>query len=588
MRINSKVNVEVRNENDDLVAAIVDETPQDIEGSSIISSINEDGEKIVILPADATYDVSITGREDDTVNYGISEYCASAGEYTRVVNYFDIPLAEGQSLSAEIPAYSAEELDDSAQLEEGSDTVYTLVSANNIVLPSSSDMSGEEATDAYYSVTATSSNTAYGMAYGSGTRQYGSFAQLEAIPSENCEFLGWYAGKTLVSSDAQYRVRVTEDMELEARFAVQQGCYEVTFDANGGMPENTVRISDETGKLSSLPMVMRENYLFDGWFTDATDGAEISADTVFTRSMTVYAHWSDGDAATSGTCGEALTWTLDEAGTLTISGTGDMTDWSDAAGTPWYAFHDSIETVVIENGVTSIGEYAFNDYVVRIEVYYNGTEAQWSEVRIGANNESLREANFHFQENNTATPQLVVESKTAKAGETVVVNVSIRNNPGIMTFNLGFDHDSGLTLQSVQKAEGLEGFFNYDQTAVYLQNADITEDCDLLTLTFEVAPDAEGDQRVTISSVDASNQNEETVTFEVIDGSVTVKNHIPGDINGDKAVNLLDLVRFIKRLSGELVTVVTDALDVNGDGKVTIQDLVRLLKYLSGEDVEIF
>ena len=32
-------------------------------------------------------------------------------------------------------------------------------------------------------------------------------------------------------------------------------------------------------------------------------------------------------AATSGTCGDNLTWTLDDAGTLTISGTGAMANY---------------------------------------------------------------------------------------------------------------------------------------------------------------------------------------------------------------------------------------------------------------------
>ena len=32
------------------------------------------------------------------------------------------------------------------------------------------------------------------------------------------------------------------------------------------------------------------------------------------------------DVVASGTCGEKLTWTLDSEGTLTISGTGAMTD----------------------------------------------------------------------------------------------------------------------------------------------------------------------------------------------------------------------------------------------------------------------
>ena len=66
----------------------------------------------------------------------------------------------------------------------------------------------------------------------------------------------------------------------------------------------------------------------------------------------------------SGTCGANLTWTLDDAGTLTISGTGVMTNYaysySSASSThPWKNVTASINNVVIENGVTSIGNYAF-------------------------------------------------------------------------------------------------------------------------------------------------------------------------------------------------------------------------------------
>ena len=64
------------------------------------------------------------------------------------------------------------------------------------------------------------------------------------------------------------------------------------------------------------------------------------------------------DAPKSGTCGENLTWTLDDAGVLTISGTGDMYNYPDSTA-PWKAYAGSITSVVVENGVTSIGERAF-------------------------------------------------------------------------------------------------------------------------------------------------------------------------------------------------------------------------------------
>ena len=64
-------------------------------------------------------------------------------------------------------------------------------------------------------------------------------------------------------------------------------------------------------------------------------------------------------AVETGSCGDNVTYSLDTStGVLTISGTGDMADYSDTHS-PFY--YSSVETVIIENGVTSIGNYAFYD-----------------------------------------------------------------------------------------------------------------------------------------------------------------------------------------------------------------------------------
>ena len=64
------------------------------------------------------------------------------------------------------------------------------------------------------------------------------------------------------------------------------------------------------------------------------------------------------DAAESGSCGDNLTWAL-ENGVLTISGTGEMENYYPNA--PWGEYYEAIERVVIENGVTSIGDRAFDN-----------------------------------------------------------------------------------------------------------------------------------------------------------------------------------------------------------------------------------
>ena len=63
------------------------------------------------------------------------------------------------------------------------------------------------------------------------------------------------------------------------------------------------------------------------------------------------------DLSASGTCGDNVTYTYNsETGELVISGTGAMTDYSHS-GSPFY--ESAIKTVVIKDGVTSIGDYAF-------------------------------------------------------------------------------------------------------------------------------------------------------------------------------------------------------------------------------------
>lgn len=68
--------------------------------------------------------------------------------------------------------------------------------------------------------------------------------------------------------------------------------YNVTFDGNGGTP--SVDSMTTTGqKLASLPSASRiGSYRFDGWYTAANGGTEITTSTVFSADTTVYAHWT--------------------------------------------------------------------------------------------------------------------------------------------------------------------------------------------------------------------------------------------------------------------------------------------------------
>lgn len=135
------------------------------------------------------------------------------------------------------------------------------------------------------------------------------------------------------------------------------------------------------------------------------------------------------DGGSSGSCGDNLTWTLGTDGTLTIGGTGSMYDyefsdqfymggWGQSSA-PWYFYWYAIKEVVIEEGVTSIGEYAFfyceavksvtipksvvnigdsafNKCTALTHVYYGGNEALWNSISMGSENEKLTAANIQY------------------------------------------------------------------------------------------------------------------------------------------------------------------------------------------------
>lgn len=67
--------------------------------------------------------------------------------------------------------------------------------------------------------------------------------------------------------------------------------HKVTFDAGEGKTDAETARTDKDGKLAELPNAARDGYTFEGWFTAAEGGDAVTADTVFDKDTTVFAHW---------------------------------------------------------------------------------------------------------------------------------------------------------------------------------------------------------------------------------------------------------------------------------------------------------
>jgi len=188
---------------------------------------------------------------------------------------------------------------------------------------------------------------------------YGSFYEIKDIKTaENKVYKGLYSGNLSGYIG-------TSGVEV---YPIIKSTYPITYNANGGigLPQNQIK---EYGTNLTLRNTFptRTGYIFKGWSTSTNGSVEYAPGDSYTANtnVTLYAVWEEENPIiASGDCGDNLTWTLDKNGVLTISGTGDMYDYSYANAdnpAPWFGCGRDITEVVIEEGVTRVGNGAFTD-----------------------------------------------------------------------------------------------------------------------------------------------------------------------------------------------------------------------------------
>lgn len=189
---------------------------------------------------------------------------------------------------------------------------------------------------------------------------------------------------------------------------------------------------------------------------------------------------------------------------------------------------------------------------------------------------------------------ITVESVNAIPGKKVDVNISIKNNPGIMGAALEISYDEGMSLVesktgtafdalAMTKPESYASPCKFAWDALELNDEDV-KDGILLTLTFEIADDVEADSKLKIK-ISYSNGNiidssMNDVPLRINNGTVSVIDYIPGDLNGDESVNLSDVILIRRFITGYEVKVNKSAADVDGDGEITMKDVIILRRYV--------
>ena len=159
-----------------------------------------------------------------------------------------------------------------------------------------------------------------------------------------------YASDSLLSADA---VGLTANNSANYGWGYEDNFYTNTensvykWNVQTGKNEMVWETSDEQQKISE--MSIKNGYLICVILDP--DGTTVRVETDIQDLNETYLQ--------QGTCGSHLVWHLDAEGVLTISGSGEMQAFTYKAEVPWYNCIEDVSAVVIEDGVTTIGDYAF-------------------------------------------------------------------------------------------------------------------------------------------------------------------------------------------------------------------------------------
>lgn len=265
IRINCPVDVEAFDSNGICVAKIIDNVPQIVKGSSILSGFSENGEKIIYLPIDETYEVKISATGEGMLNLAVNEI--EDDSYVKIINYYDIVINQGDVVQFSLPKEFFAEEDGTVCVKD----IPCNVNAMGKEIEPSVYLTGEESAKEVYKIEVKNGNEKGGYCEKGDVYSLGSYAVVKAQEFEDCTFVGWFENDELVSSEREYRFRVNAERLLEARFDGQSaygqnGNFYITVSSgeNGSIFGND-RFKAPDGYPVEICALADDGYLFDHW-----------------------------------------------------------------------------------------------------------------------------------------------------------------------------------------------------------------------------------------------------------------------------------------------------------------------------------
>ena len=209
-------------------------------------------------------------------------------------------------------------------------------------------------------------------------------------------------------------------------------------------------------------------------------------------------------------------------------------------------------------------------------------------------------------------PRVVVSNAYAvQSTKEVKVFIDLHASTGITAANFSVNFDPELKLVSYKLGDVLNGNDSIDSFKVYSDHINVTlvrsgtdyaTDGTILALVFKLPADPDPSTRFVVEVTNKDNKdkftdkNGDKTDFIAYAGGIIIVSHMPGDINGDNNVSVVDAVilsNYVTLDTQDQVEFVANMTtqnpkfdiaygDVNLDGSIDISDIVQILRYTTG------
>lgn len=357
---------------------------------------------------------------------------------------------------------------------------------------------------------------------------------------DHYSFLGWYTDEGC-TTEFDFSTPITSDITLYAKWKLNE--FNVTFNANDGNVTQTAKEVIYGEAYGTLPTPTRTGYTFNGWYTAASGGTKVTADTTVTATTdhTLYAQWTLNTYKVSWSVPTGVSISVKRtssplAGAPTDSlSTGNAVNYGDVltitytANTGYTLATNGKTSITVTGNVTESDIYAtatVNSYKATWSVPTGGTITvkRTSSPLAGATTGTLSSGNtvYHgdvlgitYSANTGYSVATKGNTSVTVAGNVTSNDIYLSVTPNEYTYNVVFESTNGTHLGSTT----ISGTFNttssvspisfegYDSPDPQIVEWDSTS---AKTITFEYTPSA-----VAFTKASGRHNTSPNVDFEV-------------------------------------------------------------------------